>query len=284
MIIPIKEIIKKAERGKYAVGAFNTANLETTLGIIRAVKKTRRAAIIQVSQSTIKYAGLKTIMKIIEFVDKSEANKTPLAIHLDHGKDFKVFQACVQAGFSSVHWDGSELPYGKNVKTTRRAALYGHRFGAWVQGELGYLFGQEGQTKIKLPKDRGQYMTDPEKVADFVVRTGVDTLAVSVGTLHGLYHGREKIDFPRLAAIHQAKKIPLVLHGGSGVPDSDLRRAVKNGVRIVNLDTVLRLAFTQTLRQTIKETKDFYDPRKILAPSIEAVTEVVAQKIIVLGG
>lgn len=300
MLVHIKEIVTRAQKGKYALGAFNTPNLEVTLGIVRAAAKKKAPVIIQISEATIKYAGLKVIRDLIKSVAENEAKTIPIAIHLDHGKSFELVAACVDAGVSSVHMDGSDLPFEKNIAITKKAAAYAHRRGVWLQGELGSLFGKEGMTRVKLPKDPDVYMTDPAKAAEFVKRSGVDTLAVSVGTMHGCFVGKEKIDFVRLAAIGKKVKLPLVLHGASGVEDRQLAAAVKKGVTIVNLDTILRIAFTATLKTTLtadqsfhltqaksfvwEKKKHFYDPRKILAPSIEAVQKAVEQKIEVLGG
>ena len=283
MLVHIKEIVKKAQQGKYAVGAFNTANLETTLAIIRGAAAKKSPVIVQVSESTIKYATLKAITHIVQTLAKNEATDIPVALHLDHGKSFLSVAECIKVGFSSVHIDASELPFDENIALTKQSVDYAHRFGVWAQGELGSLFGKEGLTNIKLPTDPDQYMTDPKKVKEFVKKTKVDTLAVSVGTMHGSFKGKEKIDFKRLEQIARQVSIPLVLHGGSGVSSRNIKLAVQRGVRIINIDTELRVAFTETLRKTLSKTKGFYDPRKILAPSIEAVEAVVAKKIEIFG-
>lgn len=282
MLVPLKKILPLAVKKRFALGAFNTANLEITLGIIRAAQAQRSPMIIQVSESTIKYAGLETIVRLIEEVDKSQGGKTPIALHLDHGRSLETVVACIKAGFSSVHRDASELPFADNVKETRKAAEYAHRHGVLAQGELGSLLGQEGLTKIKMPANN-DYMTDPEMVPEFIAKTGVDTLAVSVGTMHGLFKGQENIDFERLTLVAKKAKLPLVLHGASGVAKEQIRQAIKGGIRIINIDTELRAAFTETLRRTLKQEKAFYDPRKILTPSIESVQKTVEQKTILFG-
>ena len=283
MLVHIKKILDIANKKKIAVGAFNTANLETTLGIIRAAAKTKSPIIIQVSESTIHYAGLENIFAIIKSVAETDGKNVPIAVHLDHGKDYDLVKACVDIGFSSVHMDASSFPFEENVRLTKRAADYGHKRGAYVQGELGSLIGKEGSTVAEIPKDKDEYMTDPGRAAEFVKKTDVDTLAISVGAMHGFFPGREKIDSARLKKIHAAvPRMPLVLHGASGLPDRDISQAPKYGVRIVNIDTDLRIAYTETLRRTLaKWPKKSYDPRKILAPSIEAVS-LAAEKIIKL--
>jgi len=285
MLVHIKTIISKAQKGNYAIGAFNTSNLEVTLGIIRGAVNKKSPIIIQVSESTIKYAGLKTIVSIIQSLANTEGKDISIALHLDHGKSFRSVSECIRAGFSSVHIDASDLPFEENIALTKQAVDYAHRYGVWAQAELGSMLGKEGMTELEIPDDPNTFMTDPNKVKEFVKRTNVDTLAVSVGTMHGYFKGKEKIDFPRLEKINQAiPKTPLVLHGASGLINNDLSQSIKFGVRIINIDTDLRIAFTETLRQTLKNTPlGFYDPRKILTPSIEAVAKKVEEEIEVFG-
>jgi len=284
MIVHLKEIVRKAEQGKFALGAFNTSNLEVTLGIIRGAAKLKAPVIIQISEATIAYAGLKNIVNLINSIAATDGKDIPIAIHLDHGKDWDTVKACVLAGLSSVHLDGSAFAFEKNIKLTKRAVDFAHRHGAWAQGELGSMLGKEGLTGIKIPKNHDLFMTDPLKAQEFVRRTGVNTLAISVGTLHGLFVGKEKIDFERLSKIHSQVKIPLVLHGASGAKDKEVKKAIKLGVRIINIDTSIRIAFTNTLKQTIKTAHGFYDPRKILEPSMGAVQTEVENKIKVFRG
>jgi fructose-bisphosphate aldolase class II len=285
MIVHIKKVIAAAQKGKFAIGAFNTSNLEMTLGIIRGAVKAKSPVIIQISESTIKYAGLENIIELINQLAKTDGKSIPIAIHLDHGKDFELVKGCVRAGISSVHMDASEFPYEQNIAITKKAVAYAHKFGVYCQAELGAMIGKEGMTKIKLPKNPDEYMTNPAQVKDFVKRTGVDTLAVSVGTLHGHFQGKEKIDLPRVKKINQEiPNVPLVLHGASGSNPNEVQSAIGLGVRIINIDTDLRIAFTKTLRATLKTLpKNFYDPRKALGPSIDAVSRVVEEKIAIFG-
>ncbi len=283
MIVKLKSIIAKAQKGRYAIGAFNTANLETTLGIIRAARANNSPAIVQISEATIKYAGLEPILNIIRAVDKSEGSKTPIAIHLDHGKDWEIVKACVLAGFSSVHMDASAYSFKDNVKITKKAVEFAHKHGVWAQGELGSLFGKEGMTNVEIPKDANSYMTDPERVKEFISSTGVDELAVSIGTMHGNFSGQENIDFKRLKSISLKTSTPLVLHGASGVDLSQIKQAIRTGITIINIDTDLRIAFTKALRLTLSKEESFYDPRKVLAPSIEAVKNEAAIKMKAFG-
>lgn len=280
MIVSLKSLVEQAKKKKYAVGAFNTANLEVTLGIINAAVDQQAPVIIQVSETTIEYAGLKPITHIVETIAKNAAVNVPVALHLDHGRSFHSVAECINAGFSSIMIDASDLPYDENIALTKQAVDYAHKKGVWAQGELGRVKGSEDWVIVA---DKEAYMTDPEKAADFVKKTGVDTLAVSVGNVHGIYKLRKgvpKIDQERLKAIHKKiPQIPLVLHGASGLPESDIVAGIKNGIRIINIDTELRLAFTDKLRETLNKKKEEYDPRKVLEPSIEAVKKVVARKI-----
>lgn len=285
MIVHIKTILAKAQKNKFAVGAFNTSNLEVTLGIVRAAVKSKSPVIVQISEATIHYAGLANIVSIIKSIAETDGKNIPIAIHLDHGKDWELVKACVLGGLSSVHMDASAFDFETNIKLTKRAVEFAHARGVYAQGELGSLLGKEGMTLKDMPKNKDEYMTDPSKVKEFVQRTGINTLAISVGAMHGFFPGQEKIDFPRLAKIHQnLPKVPLVLHGASGLPDSHVVKAIGMGVRVINIDTDLRIAFTQTLKKTIKTAKPtMYDPRKVLAPSIDAVAQA-AERIIKLTG
>lgn len=285
MIVHIKSILAKADKGKFGVGAFNTSNLEVTLGIVRAARKTKSPVIIQISEATIHYAGLKNIVSIIKSIAETDGKDVPIAIHLDHGKDWDLVKACIMGGLSSVHMDASAFDFEKNIRLTKRAANFAHQHGLYCQGELGSLLGKEGMTLKDMPKSHDEYMTAPDKVREFVRRTGIDTLAISVGAMHGFFPGRENIDFSRLKKIHAAApKMPLVLHGASGVPDKQVAKAIAEGVRIINIDTDLRIAFTETLKSTVKASKKtMYDPRKILAPSIDAVADQTEKIIKIVG-
>ncbi len=282
MLVHIKDIVAKAKEGNYGIGAFNVANLETTLGVTRAAVKVKAPIIIQVSEKTISYAGLKPITHIVQTIAKNEAAGIPVALHLDHGHSFQSVSECINAGFSSIHIDASELPFDENVKITKESVDYAHKHGVWAQGELGKILGKEGLINGDFEKLE-EFLTDPKQAVEFVKKTGVDTLAISVGTYHGRFKGKEKIYFDRLDEIRKAISVPLVLHGASGIPDDELTKAIEHGIQIVNIDTSLRVAFTEKLKETVNKETDYVDPRKILEPSIEAVSEVVTRKIKHLG-
>jgi len=284
MIVPISQIINKAVRSKYAVGAFNTSNMESTLAIIRAAVNLKSPVIIQTSSKAIKYSNLPALFQLIKTLANTEGKKVPIAIHLDHGKDIKLVKKCIDIGYNSVHIDYSEKDFRTNVKASQSIVKLAHRKKIWVQAELGAILGKEGLVKLKNGRlDYTDLMTDPKQAVLFVKKTGCDTLAVSVGTIHGSFEGIERVDQQRLKKIHKLVKLPLVLHGGSGLTPAAFKTAIKNGIRVINIDTNLRLAFKKALAKSIKVQKDLIDPRKILAPSTEAMQKEVEKMIKIFG-
>jgi fructose-bisphosphate aldolase class II len=284
MLTSVAELVHLANRDSVAIGAFNISNLEMALGIIRAAVDSNTPVIIQVSETTIEYAGLKPITHIVETIAKNAAVTIPVALHLDHGKSFRSVAECIHAGFSSIMIDASDLPYDENVVLTQQSVAYAHKHNVWAQGELGQVKAAEDAA---LSANREQFMTDPDEAASFVAKTGVDTLAVAVGNVHGVYKfqkGVPKLDIKRLEAIH--KKIPntpLVLHGASGLPAEQVALAITNGVRVINIDTEVHWVFSETLRHTVAQFPDYYDVRMLLEPSIEAVRKLVSTKLSMFG-
>ncbi len=284
MLVHIKEIVKKAQKGKYAVGAFNTVNLEVTLAIVKAAVAKKSPAIIQVSESTIKYSGLKPITHIVETVAKNEAVDVPIALHLDHGRSFHSVAECINAGFSSIMIDASDLPFDEDTFLTKNVVEYAHKRGVWVQGEVGRLKGIEGNVSVA---EREAVMTKPEEAVEYIKKTEIDTLAVAVGQCHGIVKMRKgvpNLDLKRLARIKKAvKNMPLVLHGASGIPRDQIRKAIGYGVRIINIDTEIRMAFAAAVREFLENHPEEVDPRKILTPAIEAMQSVVERKMEMFG-
>ncbi len=216
------ELLDDARRRDYAVGAFNVNNMEIVQAIIAAAEEERSPVILQASQGAIKYAGIRYIRALVTAA--AEEAKVPICLHLDHGPSFEQVMECLRYGFTSVMFDGSHLPYEENVRLTAKAVEAAHAVGVSVEGELGKIGGVEEEIRVE---DWDVVLTDPEVVPDFVERTGVDYLAVAIGTKHGFYQGEPKLDFDRLARIHQLMPdLPLVLHGGSGVPEEHIRRAI----------------------------------------------------------
>jgi fructose-bisphosphate aldolase class II len=284
MIKSFNEMLAKAQKGGYAIGAFNTSNLEITLAIARAAAKLKAPVIIQTSESAIKYSNLPTLYNMIKNVAETVAGKAPVAIHLDHGKDLSIIQECIKIGYSSVHIDASEKDFATNVRLSQKVQRLGKKAHCLVQAELGSILGKEGLIRLEKGEiNMEELMTDPEQAQKFVKLTKVDTLAISVGTIHGRFVGIEKVDQVRLKKIYSLVKIPLVLHGASGLTPRDLKEAVANGVRIVNIDTNLRVAFKKALWKSMSHEKSMVDPRAILRPSTEAMQAEVERIIKILG-
>lgn len=281
MLSHIKDIIPGADKDDYAIGAFNTFNLEVTQGIIRGAVAKCAPIIIQVSETTIKYAGLKPITHIVSTIAKNESNNIPVALHLDHGHDFHSVVECVRAGFSSVHMDGSELAFDENIEVTKQAVDYAHKNGVWAQGELGRIIGVYKEA-TKYRETKSEY-TDPDQAREFVAKTGIDTLAISIGNSHGL--ADDTLDFDRLKEINKKVDVPLVLHGGSGIRKEYVKRAIGLGIVVVNIDTDLRMAFSDAAEKSFSERnhKDEYDPRKLLAPARDAVQNKVEEDLETFG-
>jgi len=278
MLVHIKDLVSDANKNGYAIGAFNAHNLETVLGIADAALKKNSPAIIQVSEGAIRYMGLKPVVHIVTTVAKNVAKYIPIALHLDHGKTFTSVIECISAGFTSVHIDASGFPLDENVKITQQVVAVGHSKGVWVQGEVGAIVGGHGNVsgRIDIPE------ADPKQVVDFAKKTKVDTIAAAIGTAHGAYEN-EKINFDLLKYIRAKAKIPFVLHGGSGVPDTEIKRAIKDGVSIINIGTDIKVAFSKTLIAKCRENPDETDPRNLLSPCIDAVSRVVAEKMDLFG-
>jgi len=284
MIVPIKQIITKAQQGSYAVGAFNTSNLEITLAIIRAAVKQKSPVIIQTSESAISYSNLQTLFAIMTNLANTTGKSVPIAIHLDHGKNTQIVKDCINIGYNSVHMDASEKDYATNVRLSKQMTQLAHQKKIWIQAELGSILGKEGMVKLTTGEiNMKDLMTDPIQAKDFVERTKVDTLAISVGTIHGSFKGVEKVDQPRLKKIRELVKIPLVLHGGSGLSPQIFKQAIKNGISVINIDTNLRLAFKKALQSTISKESNIIDPRQILNPATEAMQREVERIMVIFG-
>ncbi len=277
-LVTLRDVLGAAEVGGYAVGAFNCHNMELVQAIIAAAEAERAPVILQASQGAIKYAGLPYITALARTA--ADAARVPVVLHLDHGTSFEQAVACLRAGFTSVMIDGSALPLEENVALTARVVAVARAVGVSVEGELGRIVGTEDEISVA---EREALFTDPDEATYFVDRTGVDALAVSVGTAHGRYRGTPQLDFPRLALIKERVRIPLVLHGSSGVPDEAIQEAVRLGVRKINIDTDIREAFVGTVRRELAARPEEIDPRKILGPAREAAVEVIRHKMRVFG-
>ena len=278
MLCHIKEIITSAQKGGYAVGSFNVHNFETALGVAHAALRAKSPAIIQVSEGAIKYMGLKPITHIVSTLAKNIATYTPIALHLDHGKKIETIFECINAGFTSVHIDASDLPLDENILLSKTVVEMAHAKNVWVQGEVGFMVGGHGKKgeAITIP------LADPEEVIRFARESGVDTVAAAIGTAHGVYDN-ETIHFDLLKKIKNGINIPFVLHGGSGLSDAIIKEGINGGVNIINIGSDIKIAFCKTLIKTCAENSEETDPRKLLKPTIRAVEEVVVNKMKLFG-
>ena len=243
------EMFKKALAGKYAIGAYNVNNMEILQGIAEAAEETRSPIILQVSAGARKYANQTYLIKLVEAA--LATTTVPIALHLDHGADFEICKSCIDGGFSSVMIDGSALSLDDNVALTKEVVDIAHPEGVSVEGELGTIGGkEETEAEIKY--------TEVSEAVEFVARTGVDSLAVGVGTAHGVYKGVPHIAVDRIEEIAAAVDIPLVLHGASGLSDDVITACIKAGISKINFATQLRQAFTEGLKQGLKENPDAF--------------------------
>ncbi len=301
MLVNLNKILPKARRERYAVGAFNTSNLEITQAILQAAEGLNSPIILATSEKAIRYAGIETLAQLI--IIKAKKTKIPIALHLDHGGSFDVAKECVKFNYTSVMIDVSHLPFRDNVKITRQVVNYAHKRGVTVEAEIGRLAGIEDDIKVK--GDEAIY-TDPEEAKRFAEATGCDALAVAIGTSHGAYKfkGKPKLRIDILREIAHQVEIPLVLHGASGVkvkwinhvnkfggklahargvPDNLIKQAVKSGISKINTDTDLRIAFTAGVREYIKKNPTDFDPRKIIGFARDKIITVVEERIKTFG-
>jgi fructose-bisphosphate aldolase class II len=278
MITSVKEILTKAQREGYAVGAFNTTNMETTRAIIEAAKELRSPVIIQVTEKTLEYAGGRQIFSIVKNMAELYAPKIPIGIHLDHGKSFDICKRCVEIGFNSVMIDGSRKKLSDNIAITKDVVDYCHERNIDVQGELGSVpyIGEMEAGEV----DWDKYMTNPDEAAEFVEKTGVDTLAVAIGNAHGFVKERSVPDYERLEKIRAKISVPIVLHGASDWEADRVKEVINRGVSCFNVDTATRVAFINSIVKTVRSRDEVsFDIRKILGDAQNEVKETVKKKM-----
>ena len=278
MLVTGKEILQHAHENGYAVGAFNVNNMEQVQAIIEAAEETKSPVIIQASQGGLKYAGVEYIAGMAKVAGENAS--VPVAIHLDHGTDFKQIMLCIRNGFTSVMIDGSHYELEENIRKTKQIVEMAHAVGVSVEAELGKIGGTEDDISVD---EKDATYTDPDEAEKFVNETGVDSLAIAVGTAHGPYKGEPKLDFDRIKAIKERLNMPIVLHGSSGVPEESIKRAVSLGINKINIDTDIRIAFHKGVKKFVKENPDVYDPRKILGPARAAMKKVIVEKMKMFG-
>ncbi len=302
-LVNTKEMLNKAYKGGYAIGAFNVNNMETIQGIVEAAKEEKAPLILQVSSGARKYANPRYLKKLVEAA--VEDSGLPIALHLDHGDSFELCKAAIDDGFTSVMIDKSHCPFEENIRITKQVVEYAHARGVTVEAELGRLAGVEDD--VNVASDHASY-TDPSEVHEFVTRTGVDSLAIAIGTSHGAFKfkGEAKLRYDILEEVSKRLPgFPIVLHGASsvlqgyvdiitkyggsmagakGVPEDMLRKAASMAVCKINIDSDLRMAFTAAVRKHFAENPADFDPRQYLAPARALIKECVRHKLInVLG-
>ena len=276
-LVTSKELLLHAKENHYAVGAFNVENMEMVQAVIAAAEELRSPVILQTTPGTLKYAPAELYYANVAAVAK--AAKVPVAVHLDHGSSFELALRAFRAGYTSIMIDGSQKTFEENIALTKAVVEACHAGGVPVEAELGKVGGKEDD----LDGGESNGYTVPEEAAEFVARTGVDFLAVAIGTAHGVYKGIPKLDVERVSRIAQLVDIPLVLHGTSGVPDETVRECIARGMCKVNYATDLRIAFTEGVKEYLLKDPKAYDPKKYGAAGRERVKQYVLQKIKVCG-
>lgn len=272
-LVTTKEMLKAAQEGHYAVGAFNVENMEMAMAVVEAADELNAPVIVQTTPSTVRYAGLDYYLANVSAA--ARMTHVPVAMHLDHGSDFQMAVQALRTGYTSIMIDGSHEELERNISITKSVADVCLAAEIPVEAELGKVGGKEDDTN----SSGNQGLTVPEEAAEFVERTGVTSLAVAIGTAHGIYKGEPKLDMERLSRIRSLVSVPLVLHGASGVPDEAVREAISRGICKVNYATELRIAYSRGVREVLDANPGVYDPKKYGAVSREYVKAFVKERI-----
>ncbi|MFT4005528.1 MAG: class II fructose-bisphosphate aldolase [Lacrimispora sp.] len=275
-LVTSKQMLLDAQKGGYAVGAFNVENMEMVKAVIAAAKELQAPVMLQTTPSTVKYGTLETYQAIVA----AEAEKAgiPVCLHLDHGNSFELAAQAIHAGYTSVMIDGSHEDFEQNITLTKRVVELAKACGIPVEAELGKVGGKEDDLEAD-----GDTNTDPEEAREFVERTGVDSLAIAIGTAHGFYASTPVLDKERVSKVRALVSIPLVLHGASGLGDEDIRECVQRGMCKVNFATELRVAYIEAGKKLMAKNPDTFDPKKLGSAGMEAVKELVKNRILVCG-
>ena len=276
-LVTSKELMLHAQKNHYAIGAFNVENMEMVQAVVAAAEELSSPVILQTTPGTLKYASPE--MFYANVAAAAQAAKVPVVMHLDHGNSYELAMRAFHAGYTSIMIDGSQKPFEENIVLTKSVVDACHAGIIPVEAELGKVGGKEDD----LDGGEGNGYTVPEEAAEFVEKTGVDFLAVAIGTAHGVYKGVPKLDLERISRIRELVSVPLVLHGTSGVPDETVRECIARGMCKVNYATDLRIAFTNGVREYLQNYPDVYDPKKYGAAGREKVKQYVMQKILVCG-
>lgn len=273
MLVNSKEILEKAKQGNYAVPHFNINNLEWTRYILEEMQELNSGVILGVSEGAIKYmGGVNVVTNLVKSLIKDLNIQIDVVLHLDHGSSFEICQKCIDAGFTSVMIDASHYPLLKNIEITKKVVEYAHDKNVTVEAEIGQIGGTEDGMEGK------NYNAKLEDVIALVNSTHIDSVAPALGSVHGLYKGKPNLDFITMKKISENVSIPLVLHGGTGIPDNLIQEAIRNGINKININTELQIAWANEVRKFLKENETVYDPRKVISSGEKAVKNVVKEK------
>lgn len=278
MLVSSKQLLLDAQKGKYAVPAFNVHNMETIQTVVEAAVELRSPIIVAATPRTMKYAGADFFIKLVEIC--SNKYDIPIAMHLDHHENYDEIINAINIGTKSAMIDASHLNFEDNIKIVKSIVDYAHKYDVSVEGELGVLGGQEDDLSVNSKDSK---YTNPAQAKEYVERTGIDSLAIAIGTAHGIYKEEPKLDFDRLKEIRAIIDVPLVLHGASGVPTNQIKKAIEFGITKVNIATELKIPFAETLRKVLIEKPNESDPRKYFGPAKEAMKKIAIEKILMCG-
>ncbi len=279
MLVNMKEMLNKAKEEKYAVGQFNINNLEWIQAILKKSQELNSPVILGVSTGAKKYmGGFNVVTAMVRELIKSMNITVPVALHLDHGDSFEVCKEAIDNGFTSVMIDASHYDYATNIEITKRVVEYAKAHDVSVEAELGRVGGQEDNVV-----SQGVVYADVNECKEFSTLTGIDCLAPALGSVHGPYKGEPKLGFKEMLEIKEATNLPLVLHGGSGIPDYQIKEAVSRGTCKINVNTECQQEWTRLVRETLENNKEVYDPRKIIGPGMKGIEAVVEYKVKMFG-
>lgn len=275
-LVTSEKMLSDAQKGGYAVGAFNVENMEMVKAVIAAAEELKAPVMLQTTPSTVKYGTLETYAAIVA----AEAKKAsvPVCLHLDHGSSYELAVAAMEAGYTSVMIDGSHESFENNIAVSKKVADVAKEKGIPVEAELGKVGGKEDDLEAEADTN-----TDPMEAKEFVERTGISSLAIAIGTAHGFYAGTPVLDKQRVSEIKEVVSVPLVLHGASGLTDEDVKECVQRGICKVNFATELRVAYTDAIKTLLKEKPDTFDPKKFGVVGMDAVKELVKSRMLVCG-
>lgn len=276
-LVSMREMLNKAKEEKYAVGQFNLNNLEFTQAILQAAEEEKSPVILGVSEGAARYmGGFKFIVKMVDALMEEYGTTVPVAIHLDHGSSFEACAKAIHAGFTSVMIDGSHFPLDENIELTKKVVELAHIHGVSVEAELGRIGGQEDD--LSVDEADASYAI-PEECDRLVRETGVDCFAPALGSVHGPYKGEPNLGFDRMEEVMNLTGIPLVLHGGTGIPTKDIQRAISLGTAKINVNTESQITSAKRVREVLADLPEEYDPRKYLGPARDAIKETVVGKM-----